>query len=191
MSTTRGKLAGAAAKGLMQVLERVIKNGADFASSTARRVAKAGDSVAGRRWWGNLGTTARGGNFHTPRTPGLRDLINPGRGTNNCRATAQAVEHTLRGSPTSALPGIPAGPISSLEKQFGAKFNNTSLSGIVDDLTKAGDGARGIVYGGGRGPVGHVFNVVNDGGKVVFLDGQTGIADHVAKWRNYMLMRTN
>jgi hypothetical protein len=39
--------------------------------------------------------------------------------------------------------------------------------------------------------VGHAFNVINDGGKIVFLDGQTGIADHVDKWLNYWVMRTN
>ena len=46
---------------------------------------------------------------------------------------------------------------------------------IVQRLQAAGPGARGIVYGyRGVGKVGHFFNVVNDGGKILFLDGQTG-----------------
>ncbi|MGW0432233.1 toxin glutamine deamidase domain-containing protein [Micromonospora sp. NPDC003197] len=150
----------------------------------------AGD-VAGRRWWENPGTTLRGSGYFTPRTPGLVELINPGGGRMNCRACVVAVDATLSGAPTSAIPNIPAGPISVLEQHFGAKFRHVKLSGLVEEMTKAGHGARGIVYGYGGGPVGHVFNVMNDNGKIVFLDGQSGIVDHVARWRHHQLMRTN
>ncbi len=41
-------------------------------------------------------------------------------------------------------------------------------------LEQAGPGARGIVFGGRTGDVGHVFNAVNQGGRIRFLDPQTG-----------------
>lgn len=174
----------------MKSLAKIIKDGEKLAD-VVRGAARSGDSFGGRRWWGNLGTTVRGGNYHTPRTSGLHALINPQGGRMNCRACALAVDRTLAGSPTSAIGNIPAGPLNILEQQFGGKFKASTLSGVVEDMAKAGDGARGIVGVSGRGPVGHVFNVVNDNGKVVFLDGQTGVADHVARWRNYWLLRTN
>jgi papain fold toxin 1 (glutamine deamidase) of polymorphic toxin system len=152
---------------------------------------QAADDVAGRRWWDDSATTLRGGDYYTPRTQGLQDLINPKGGQMNCRACVLAVDSTLGGAPGSALPRIGAGPIDVLEQHYGTSFRDTNLSGIVEDMTRAGDGARGIVCVSGRGPVGHVFNVINDGGKIVFLDGQTGTANHVAKWLNYKLLRTN
>lgn len=46
---------------------------------------------------------------------------------------------------------------------------------IAEALTAAGPGARGMVLVTTHGTeIGHVFNVVNDGGQVVFLDGQKG-----------------
>ncbi len=63
-----------------------------------------------------------------------------------------------------------------LEKYFpGKKFVNGSLSNIVKDVKTGGDGARGIVFGlDKRG--GHVFNVINRDGDLVFLDAQSGHA---------------
>ncbi len=46
---------------------------------------------------------------------------------------------------------------------------------IVDAVTAAGPGSRGMVLVGvGTGEVDHVFNVVHDGEGIVFLDGQKG-----------------
>jgi hypothetical protein len=61
-------------------------------------------------------------------------------------------------------------------------------------MSKAGNGARGIVYvGTGKpGSVGHVFNVVNQKGVVRFLDGQTGKAVQWQKdWTDVRLLRMN
>lgn len=150
---------------------------------------------AGNIRWGDdiVRKTVRGAEYKIPRTDGLHQLINPGRGLANCRACALATESTLRGYPASAIPRIPAGPISSLEKYFpGRSFRPSTLSNIVDDMKKSGDGARGIVFGGNRrGEVGHVFNVINRKGDIIFLDGQTGKASHVARWGNFQIMRTD
>ncbi|MFG1889040.1 toxin glutamine deamidase domain-containing protein [Micromonospora sp. NPDC049051] len=148
------------------------------------------DQDAGRNWWGDAGTTLRGGHYYTPRTPGLLNLINPFGGDDNCRACALAVDTTLSGAPMTAIRDIPVGPVGPLEQHFDARFRHVTLSDIIDEMTRAGHGARGLVLGFGRGPTGHVFNVVNDRGRTVFLDGQTGIAD-VVKWPDYMFLRTN
>ncbi|WP_374195858.1 toxin glutamine deamidase domain-containing protein [Streptomyces sp. ISL-24] len=47
------------------------------------------------------------------------------------------------------------------------------LSGVVREVSKWGDGARGIIFRGPRQGIGHYFNVVNNQGKVVFFDFQT------------------
>ncbi|MDN3353778.1 toxin glutamine deamidase domain-containing protein [Actinomadura sp. DC4] len=54
---------------------------------------------------------------------------------------------------------------------------------IVDAMTAAGRGARGIVIVGVRGmPVGHVFNVVHDENGIVFLNGQQGRQAVLPAW---------
>jgi hypothetical protein len=50
---------------------------------------------------------------------------------------------------------------------------------IMNELLTAGDGSRGVIHGGrlnsqGVYTSGHVFNVVNRGGKIYFVDGQVG-----------------
>lgn len=55
----------------------------------------------------------------------------------------------------------------------------------------AGPGARGIVFGSrGSGEVGHVFNAVNQGGTVRFLDGQIGGAASFEGFTEFFLLRT-
>ncbi|MEV6971365.1 toxin glutamine deamidase domain-containing protein [Hamadaea sp. NPDC051192] len=146
---------------------------------------------ANQQWRGEASTTVRGGTYFTPSPPGLKDLINPGGGTVNCRACALALDFTLAGAPATALPGIAAGPHDFLETHFsGSKFHKViGLSGVVEAMAKAGPGARGIVYAA-TASNGHVWNVVNDNGEIVFLDGQNGVADHVSTWRYYELLLT-
>ncbi|MFJ9909203.1 toxin glutamine deamidase domain-containing protein [Streptomyces sp. NPDC101152] len=45
------------------------------------------------------------------------------------------------------------------------------------DIGAGGDGARGIVWGFSPNGASHVFNVINVGGDVIFLDGQSGHAN--------------
>ena len=62
-----------------------------------------------------------------------------------------------------------------LEKHYGKKFFTiTSHASLEQRMLRNGDGARGVVFGVRDGKPGHVFNVVNQNGKIRFLDGQTG-----------------
>ncbi|MEE6264923.1 toxin glutamine deamidase domain-containing protein [Streptomyces diastatochromogenes] len=151
---------------------------------------KSFNRIGNIRWGeGGGGKTVLGDSYKTPVTDDLRELVNPGGGKTNCRACVISVEKTLDGTPASALPKIEAGNLKAVEKYFpGKRFTDRSLSNIVKDIKGAGDGARGIVYG--DDPVmGHVFNVINRDGDVVFLDAQSGHAAPTG-YRSYKFMRT-
>lgn len=67
-----------------------------------------------------------------------------------------------------------------------------SKQSIDQAMQEAGPGARAIVYGEPRaGGTGHVFNVVNQGGVVRYLDGQTGQVASFAGYTGLRLLRTN
>ncbi|MFL4491511.1 toxin glutamine deamidase domain-containing protein [Streptomyces sp. VTCC 41912] len=156
----------------------------------AVRNEKSFNRIGNIRWGeGGGGKTVLGDSYKTPVTDDLRELVNPGGGKTNCRACVVGVERTLDGTPASALPEIGRGPLTSLEKYFpGKKFVTRSLSNIVKDVKSAGDGARGIVFGQDpRG--GHVFNVINRDGDVIFLDAQSGHAAPTG-YSSYQFMRT-
>lgn len=118
----------------------------------------------------------------------------PGR-THNCVNCSVATDATLAGNPASALPvnhnnGI---PLAVLENQYGTKFKYISSSeSITQQMSSAGSGSRGIVFGSyGPGQPGHVFNVVNQNGTVRFLDGQTGKSADLSQFKSFQLLRTN
>ncbi|GAA3710246.1 toxin glutamine deamidase domain-containing protein [Gordonia hankookensis] len=101
--------------------------------------------------------------------------VNPGGGQTNCVNCVVTTDRMLDGEKVSAALGEPR-PVTDLQDYFGAKFKPMSGQGQIESIMdKAGDGARGVVFGY-RGPdqVGHVFNVVNQRGIVRFLDGQSG-----------------
>ena len=120
---------------------------------------------------------AQAGEAEVDSAGSLRDVVNPLGGGSNCVNCAVATDATVSGSPASALDSGPQ-PISALEDLYGGSFKEVSGPGEIGDLLQeAGPGARGIVYGArAAGQVGHVFNAINDGGEVSFLDGQTGSA---------------
>jgi len=101
--------------------------------------------------------------------------VNPLRSATNCVNCAVATDATLAGHPASALASGPTS-IRVLEATYGGQFVRvSSQSAIEAQLLSAGPGARGISFGSrGPGQVGHVFNGINQGGVVRFLDGQTG-----------------
>jgi hypothetical protein len=101
--------------------------------------------------------------------------VNPTGGTMNCVNCCIATDASLAGHPASALPGGVT-PISTLENIFSSKFVRVEGPDAIEGmLESAGPGSRGIVYVKPEGSnVGHVFNVVNQGGTIRFLDGQTG-----------------
>lgn len=120
-----------------------------------------------------------------PKTPGT---------TTNCVNCAVATDATLGGSPASALRS--ARPLSgvALEAHYGRKL--VPIAGPADveaALLKAGPGSRAIVAGSRAGQPGHVFNAVNDGGTVRFLDGQTGAPAniHDPTFTGWKMLQTN
>ncbi|MFB8103170.1 toxin glutamine deamidase domain-containing protein [Streptomyces sp. NPDC056007] len=129
--------------------------------------------------------------YKTPLTPQLKALVNPQGGETNCRACAVAVDRLLAdGAPSSAPGKLEAGSTAPLEALYGGRqFKSSTISGIVNEIKTAGNGARGIVMGQ-KGRRAHVFNVVNVKGEVVFLDGQSGHAS-LSLWRNFSLLRTD
>jgi len=117
--------------------------------------------------------------------------VNAVGGNMNCVNCVIATDAMLSGQPASALGGGPF-RLAVLENLYGAKFGSATtidyISGVMKD---AGAGSRGIVYGSRGGEVGHVFNVVNQGGVVRFLDGQTGKAATFDGYDAFRLLRTN
>jgi RHS repeat-associated protein len=102
--------------------------------------------------------------------------INPLKSETNCPYCVIATDFYLKtGYPVSALNTEPLYP-SFLEKHFGGKFTyNLSLEGVKKMVSKSGQ--MGIVYGfRGANKRAHVFNVINQNGKISFLDGQNGRA---------------
>ena len=100
--------------------------------------------------------------------------VNPTKAQTNCANCTVATDAALSGRRASALPSN-AKNSTVLERYFGGKFRPVSSQAAIESkMIAAGDGARGIVLGGRNSGHGHVFNVVNQGGKIRFLDGQTG-----------------
>ncbi len=137
------------------------------------------------------GTLCQDVALYLDATAGSIRGINTVGGTKNCVNCSIATDATLAGRPASALFGGPY-RIDVLEKTFGAKFSAPeSIGKMIEALSSAGPGARGIVFGVRDNGVGHVFNVVNQKGVVRFLDGQTGRAAALDGYTQFRFLRTN
>lgn len=148
--------------------------------------------------------------------PELSHGVNPKLRTDpahqvNCQSCVTATDRSLSGSPSSAVPrpldanGYPMPDQrfdwpSSVDNALGG--NNpirpaSSYDDIATELENAGDGARGIVHGmrqdaNGNPIPGHVFNVVNRGGQIHWVDGQIGGYAYLENYnRGFEFMRTN
>ena len=90
------------------------------------------------------------------------------------------------------MPSLTRQPLSVLEAQYGARFGQTTtIDNITQQMLAAGNDARGIVAGFTGQNSGHVFNVINKNGTILFLDGQTGtVANINNKFVGFSLMRT-
>lgn len=140
--------------------------------------------------WG-LGRVGAGGAPESPLAGSIRN-VNPTGSMQNCVSCAIATDATLSGRPASAIPGgpWPAGNVFGFYP--GRVFIPANgYGGIRTMMTNAGPGARGIVWGTRTGQQGHMFNVVNQGGTIRFLDGQTGGAAVLENYDNLYLLRTN
>ena len=116
--------------------------------------------------------------------------VNPGGGTMNCVNCVITTDQMLDGVKVSAALDGPK-PIGFLESYFGSSFAPISgQSAIEAAMSAAGDGARGVVFASpGPGQVGHVFNVVNQGGVIRFLDGQPGTTASFSGYSAFYFMR--
>lgn len=163
------------------------------AAKSERPTGKAMDAgaeadAAGRAAASNGGSAASGVAPAAPTEAGTIRDANPTGGKRNCVNCAVATDSILRGAPASALPGGPF-RISVLERHFGGKFKPATLQNIEATLQSEGSGATGIVFAYRPGQsVGHVFNAVNQGGTIRFLDGQIGGAANTSYWTHFQFM---
>ncbi|MDQ0305496.1 RHS repeat-associated protein [Kitasatospora herbaricolor] len=148
-------------------------------------------------WGGNGGGST---NFHgpylTPLTPGIKATINPTGGRRNCGLVACATDYLLGGKGVNPVT-IPVKPLQpeaiAAIIGSGSFRDKQGLTNVVGDMVRWGNGARAIVIGTPKDPTEpmHAFNVINDNGNIVFIDGQLGEAWHVANWFKYQILRTN
>jgi Papain fold toxin 1, glutamine deamidase len=98
--------------------------------------------------------------------------VNPTGCQWNCVNTAITMDLRLAGRPASALPQI-GGTLEQLEAFAGrTAVGMSDVSQIMTTVEGWGQGSRGIVIGYWGKSYGHVFNVVNRNGMIVFVDGQ-------------------
>ncbi|WP_258034629.1 toxin glutamine deamidase domain-containing protein [Pectobacterium odoriferum] len=169
-------------------ISREVAEGLSLGMRTVHGLAAIGGAVYGMKGTGVAGESA-----------GTIRNVNPGYPvsgrTHNCVNCSIATDATLAGNPASALPiySTKGVPLPVLEKHYGTKFKYvSSTENIIQQMTNAGSGSRGIVYGSyGVGQPGHVFNVVNQNGVVRFLDGQSGKAADLSQFKSFQLLRTN
>ncbi|MDY4385858.1 hemagglutinin repeat-containing protein, partial [Pectobacterium aroidearum] len=169
-------------------ISREVAEGLSFGMRTVHGLAALGGAVYGMKGAGVAGESA-----------GTIRNVNPGYPvsgrTHNCVNCSIATDATLAGNPASALPiySTKGVPLPVLEKHYGTKFKYvSSTENIIQQMTNAGSGSRGIVYGSyGVGQPGHVFNVVNQNGVVRFLDGQSGKSADLSQFKSFQLLRTN
>jgi len=132
-------------------------------------------------------TTAEG----TLAEAGALSDINALGGTMNCVACAREADLMLRGLPygTASLTG-PAS-ISELGTGWASVSGEMEVGSI---LSRAGNGSTGIVFGESlSGGVGHVWNAVNNGGVINFLDAQAGAGGlgNFTLFRNFQFLLTS
>ena len=67
-----------------------------------------------------------------------------------------------------------------------------SISSLGQYLSRLGPGARGIVHGirNGGQSTGHFFNAVDQGGKIRYLDAQTGAAADLEGFSHWQFLTT-
>jgi hypothetical protein len=109
--------------------------------------------------------------------------INAAQGEKNCAACAVQLERRFRGVGADAITiETKYANVDSLESALKAYTNSKTGFKVVDpatvvrELQQGGNGARGILVGGGHRPdnVLHIFNAVNENGVVKFIDPQAG-----------------
>ncbi len=137
-------------------------------------------------------SSVRGEEF--PRPERFTDTVNPKFGESpsyevNCSDCARAVERTWRGNHETAagrsivtgsdgVPECKGEPPEQMEEWAGEPFTSVEVADIGERVEAAGPGASAIAISKFEYPdrvTGvHAYNVVNDGGEVKVIDGQSG-----------------
>ncbi|MDR3082134.1 MAG: hypothetical protein LBV60_14620, partial [Streptomyces sp.] len=108
----------------------------------------------------------------------------PGR-DNNCLDVALSTADTYSGNPTAAAPRNDSGPDGEqggrdrAERQLGAPFRDLgngeqAFRRIEDQLRAAGHGSQAVIVTQDANGRAHAWNAVNHGGRITYLDNQTG-----------------
>jgi RHS repeat-associated protein len=128
---------------------------------------------------------------------GIARNVNPGYAekvpgtTNNCTNCVIAMDATLAGRPASAMRSLTTQPTTSLEQYFGQKFTWMTKGDIKSFMKTLGDGARGIVSLSDETTTGHLVNVVNQGGKIRFIDPQSATEASLEGYKDFFLIVTH
>lgn len=113
----------------------------------------------------------------------------------NCQRCVYAYEMNRRGEDCIAKPAILNSNDSFMERQawshtmngqkwfpVGSRSKNKTIEKIENKMQGYGAGSRAIVLVVWKdGKSGHVFNVENDGGKIRYIDAQSGIERNISK----------
>lgn len=105
--------------------------------------------------------------------------------TNNCQRCSIAYELQERGYDVKACPVGADGGVGANakirqiffdgESETYRRQGDSAREAVVAKMKEWGDGARGVITIGRRDGSGHAFNVVNEKGKIRFVDSQCGI----------------
>ncbi|MFF3329105.1 putative T7SS-secreted protein [Streptomyces sp. NPDC002888] len=130
--------------------------------------------------------------YETPNLSDWAKHFNPEGGMENCTYVGEAFDRYLGGEGLQSVPGDMGGiqSLDRLQNAYGRTFNDTNFWDMVDHVRNSGDGARGLVAALPEQGAGHVFNIVNQQGRVLFIDVQTGFVDPMG-YKSFKLMRTN
>ena len=119
----------------------------------------------------------------------------PLRNQKNCISCAIAADKTLGGNPTFAENGGSHYIGEVLKSYPGRQFVQVrGVSGyweVSKMMQEAGPGSRGIAFANRSPAVGHVINVVNHEGTVVFVCAQSVRVDYYPSYKSLYLLRTN
>ena len=107
--------------------------------------------------------------------------INVDKGETNCVPCARAFEERSMGVKAFAADTGPV-PTTEWTGWYGRPLASTSSAGEIESVMQLmGDGARGIIrVASSDSSLGHVLNVVNVGGEIIYVDAQAGIASTLA-----------
>jgi hypothetical protein len=108
-----------------------------------------------------------------------RSLTNCEESLTNCIEVALAVDDILGGRPAVAGPrGVVLQSIFA--KVYSGRavehwpYNSRSISDL-EEFIRRNMGSRGIIFGVAETGVGHAYNIANIGGRMAYIDGQSGI----------------